>query len=109
MLGKPGDPQLLVTVNDNYDPKNFEFTVINGSWDGEFNNGHVTVLGVASGDYTDLGITEILTDNQDRLRCDFTNFGSYNEVFNNFHNPDYVAPQYKEVQRPICWDDDIPF
>jgi hypothetical protein len=43
-----------------------------------------------------------LCDNQDRLR------GDYQEVFNNFDNPDYVAPR-----REVVWfdatDDDIPF
>jgi hypothetical protein len=109
MLGDKSGPSLLVSVDDNYDPKKFEFTVINGGWDGVFTNGHITILGDPCGAWSDIGITEILTDNQDRLRCDFTVFDDYNTVFDNFDNPNYVAPLYKEVQRPACWDDDIPF
>jgi hypothetical protein len=109
MLGDKNGPSLLVTVDDNYDPKKFEFTVINGAWDGVFTNGHITILGAPGGDWSDLDITEILTDNQDRLRCDFTEFGSYNTVFRNFHNPNYVAPKPKKVDYPAMWDDNIPF
>ena len=110
MLGNGNTPSLLVSVDDNYDPTNFKFSVINGAWDGVFTNGHVTVLGIpGGGDYSDLGITEILTDNQDRLRSDFTNFGSYNEVFANFDNPNYVAPEYKRYTKFDDMDDDIPF
>jgi hypothetical protein len=107
MLGANGNPSLLVAVADDYNPSNFKFTVINGCWDGVFTDGHVTVKGCPGGDFTDLGITEILTDNQDRLRC--TNHdGEYNTVFNNFNNPNYVAPQYKQVKF-VDMDDDIPF
>lgn len=110
MLGTPGNPSLLVSVDDNYDPTTFKFSVINGQWDGVFTNGHVTVLGIpGGGDYSDLGITEILTDNQDRLRCDFTVFGDYNTVFDNFDNPNYVAPEYKQHANFDNMDDDIPF
>jgi hypothetical protein len=110
MLGTPGNPSLLVTVEDNFDPALFKFRVINGAWDGVFTNGHVTVLGIpGGGDYSDLGITEILCTNQDRLRSDFTQFGSYDEVFYNFHNPNYVAPQYKKFEVPVDWDDNIAF
>ena len=110
MLGTPGNPSLLVTVDDGFDPTRFEFRVINGGWEGVFTNGHITVLGIpGGGDYSDLGITEILTDNQNRLRSDFTQFGSYDEVFINFDNPNYVAPEYKKFELPADWDDDIPF
>lgn len=109
MLGTPGAPWLLVSVSDNYDPENFKFTVINGAWDGVFYKGRIKVLDDPSGAWSDLGITEILTDNQDRLRSDFTVFHSYNEVFNNFHDENYVAPEYKRVTNFEDMDDDIPF
>jgi hypothetical protein len=48
-------------------------------------------------------MTDILSDNQDRLR------GDYQEVFDNFHNPDYVAPKPEKVVLPSDWDDDIAF
>jgi hypothetical protein len=109
MLGNVGNPSLLVSVDDNYDPQNFKFRVINGAWDGVFYKGHITVLGIpGGGDYSDLDITEILTDNQDRLRCNFTIFDDYNTVFINFHDENYVAPQYKQVKFDDM-DDDIPF
>ena len=110
MLGKDGKPSLLVTVEDDYDTANFKFRVINGAWEGVFTNSHITILGIpGGGDYSDLGLTEILTDNQDRLRSDFTEFGSYNEVFLNFDNPNYIAPQYKRPVKFDDMDDDIPF
>ena len=110
MLGNAdGKPELLVAVEDNFDPAKFEFRVVNGGWEGVFTNGHITVLGCPSGVWSDLDITEILTDNQDRLRSDFTNFGSYDEVFANFDNPNYVAPEYKKPKYPDYWDDDIAF
>ncbi len=101
MLGNQGDPILLVSVKQEYSPKHFDFYVINGDWDGSFYNGHVTVWH-PSNPWTSLEKTEILTDNQDRLR------GNYTEVFNNFQNPDYIAP----MPKPFKWtnmDDDIPF
>ena len=109
MLGTENAPSLLVEVANDYNPTSFKFRVINGAWDGVFTNGHITVLGCPGGAWSDLGITEILTDNQDRLRSDFTQFGSYDEVFNNFDNPNYIAPEYKKFEPPAYWDDDIAF
>jgi hypothetical protein len=104
MLGTPGHPSLLVNVEDNFAPALFKFRVINGAWDGVMTNGHVTVLGIpGGGDYSDLGITHILSEDQDRLR------GDYNTVFYNFDNPAYVAPKPKEFAFPVYWDDDIAF
>lgn len=108
MLGTTGRPQCLVTVASNYNPQHFKFEVINGAWSGEFYKGHVTIFGCPDGDYTDLGITEILTDNQDRLRCSSWSDG-YNEVFNNFDNEKYVAPAIKKQVTFEDMDDDIPF
>lgn len=100
MLGTKNKPSLLVEVEQEYLPTHFEFYVVNGGWEGTFNNGHVTVWH-PSHPWTDLDKTEILSDNQDRLR------GDYNDVFSNFDNPDYVAPTPKAL--PAWWDDDIPF
>lgn len=108
MLGTLGRPQLLVTVASNYNPLHFKFNVINGAWNGEFHKGHVTIFGCPDGDYTDLGITEILTDNQDRLRCNAWS-DEYDEVFSNFANEKYVAPAIKKQVTFEDMDDDIPF
>lgn len=105
MLGTEGNPSLLVSVADNYDPTNFSFRVINGAWDGHFTNGHVSILGgygYSPPPYTHLDTTEILCRDPDRLR------GEYNEVFANFDNLNYVAPAYKYVADDFD-DDDIPF
>ena len=102
MLGTIGRPSLLVSVQQERSPTDFDFWVVNGCWDGIFNNGHVTILGCPSGDFSDLEQTEILCDNQDRLR------GNYQDVFNNFDNPEYVAPMPKKVKFDYM-DDDIPF
>ena len=45
---------------------------------------------------------QILCDEQQRLR------GDYNDVFNNFDNPDYFVPERKVFYVDID-DDDIPF
>jgi hypothetical protein len=107
MLGTLGNPSLLVTVEDNFDPSKFEFRVINGAWDGVFTNGHVTVLGIPDGgDYSDLGVTYILTEEQDRLRGESS--WDYQTVFNNFDNPTYVGPEWAQP-RWADMDDDIAF
>jgi hypothetical protein len=107
MLGTPGNPSLLVTVDDDFDPTRFEFSVINGAWDGVFTNGHITVLGIPGGrDYSDLSITYILTEDQNRLRGNST--WDYQTVFNNFDNSAYVGPEFKQVYFGDM-DDDIAF
>lgn len=105
MLGTLERPSLLVSVHQEHSSNHFEFWVINGCWDGTFNNGHVTVWH-PDNPWTDLEKTEILSDNQDRLRC---GRDEYQEVFNNFDNPDYVAPKPIKFEQPASWDDDIPF
>lgn len=122
MLGfNDSNPDLLVEVDNDYNPSNFEFYVVNGAWRGKFANGTVMCvvpeshghLGTSA--YTDNDIDEdgnliissvdnfrIICDNQDRLS------GSYDTVFKNFHNPDYIAPNRRPV-RSKSWDDDIPF
>lgn len=103
MLGTKDRPSLLVSVEQEHTPSHFEFLVINGMWEGTFYNGHVTVRGCPSGDYSSLDLVEVLCDNPDRLR------GDYQTVFNNFDNPNYVAPMPKKIELPSSWDDDIPF
>jgi hypothetical protein len=99
LLGSNNEPLLLVDVKSDYNPLNFNFYVINGNWDGSFNNGFISIHGCPSGDYSRLDKFEILTDNKDRLR------GEYSEVFYNFNNPEYIAPQYINHD----FDDDIAF
>jgi len=106
MLGTKERPSLLVNVKQEYSPTHFDFEVINGRWDGTYTDGYVTIWGCPSGDYSSLDKVEILTDNQDRLRCRWTS--DYQEVFNNWDNPNYVAPK----PEPVVFDDmddDIPF
>jgi hypothetical protein len=45
MLGSNGDPSLLVSVDDDYNPSRFKFSVINGAWEGEFIDGHISIFG----------------------------------------------------------------
>lgn len=101
MLGRNGEPCLLVSVDDNYNPYDFKFYVINGCWEGQCQDGMITINGCPSGDYSSLDPVEILCDDQKRLR------GEYNEVFVNFENPDYVGPEPKPI--PAWLDDDVPF
>jgi len=102
MLGNVDRPSLLVEIEQEKSPTEFDFWVVNGAWRGTYTNGHITVWDPPSGSWSNLDINEILCDNQDRLR------GDYQEVFNNFSNPDYVAPK----REPVVFhdmDDDIPF
>ena len=102
MLGTKDDPSLLVELEQEYSPTHFEFWVVNGVWKGTYTIGHVTVWHPDE-PWTNLDDTEILSDNQDRLR------GHYQDVFWNFHDPNYVAPKPKKVELPDSWEDDIPF
>ena len=105
MLGTKDQPSLLVNIEQEHSPTHFEFWVVNGAWTGTFNNGYITIWGAPSGDFSSLDKIEILTDNQDRLRC---GAGEYQTVFDNFDNPDYIAPEYKKAVFADM-DDDIPF
>lgn len=107
MLGRAGRPDLLVDVKQEIAPDHFDFRVVNGQWDGTYYKGYVTTHDAPSGDYSSLDKVEILTDNQDRLRS--VPWYEYQEVFNNFDNPAYVAPKPAPVVYPASWDDDIPF
>ena len=101
MLGTKDTPSLLIELEQEMSPTHFDFWVVNGAWQGVFTNGYITVIDCPSGDFSSLEKTEILCDNPDRLR------GDYNDVFANFDNPNYIAPQPKRL--PDYWDDDIPF
>jgi len=101
MLGTKNCPSLLVNIEQEYSPTHFDFWVVNGAWKGTFTNGHVTVWHWEP--WSELDQTEILCDDPDRLR------GGYQEVFDNFHNPNYVAPKRELGNIPASWDDDIPF
>jgi len=103
MLGTQDCPSLLVSVHQEKSPSEFDFWVVNGCWEGTYTNGHITVRDPPSGSWSSLDITEILCNSQDRLR------GDYQEVFNNFDNPNYVAPKSEKFVTPSSWDDDIPF
>lgn len=102
MLGNNNTPSLLVDVEQEHSTGHFEFWVVNGCWEGTYNNGRITVWHPYE-PWSDLDGLEILCDNQDRLR------GHYQDVFWNFHDPDYIAPKPKKVELPANWDDDIPF
>jgi hypothetical protein len=106
MLGTNDKPSLLVDVQQEFSLTHFEFWVVNGCWEGTYTNGYVTVWHPDE-PWSSLDKTEILCDNQDRLRTK-GEWGAYQEVFDNFHNPDYVAPK----REPVVFhdmDDDIPF
>lgn len=107
MLGKDNEPSLLVSVEQERSPTEFDFWVVNGAWRGVFYNGYVSVLGIPDGsDFTSLDKVEILTDNQDRLRYIS---GEWREVFYNWDNPEYIGPKPEKFVYPASWDDDIPF
>jgi hypothetical protein len=103
MLGTKEQPSLLVDIEQEKSPTEFDFWVVNGAWYGTYTNGHITVWDPPAGSWSKLDRNEILCNNQDRLR------GNYQEVFDNFDNHDYVAPKPKKVELHECWDDDIPF
>jgi hypothetical protein len=106
MLGTPGKPSLLVDVDPNFNRNYFDFWVVNGAWDGTFKDGYIYVR--KDTEHTGSKV-EILTDNQDRLRCGQNGSDNdYNAVFDNFDNPNYVAPLYK-YNKEDFEDDDIPF
>ena len=107
MLGTKDHPSLLVNVGQEYSPTHFDFWVVNGAWDGTFYNGYVTVHHPYN-PHSSLDKVEILCDNQDRLRSSDWKDHGYQEVFDNFHNPDYVAPKRESVMFHDM-DDDIAF
>lgn len=108
MLGTKDKPSLLVNVTQEYSSTHFDFSVVNGRWDGTFYDGYVTVHHPYN-PHSSLDKIEILCDNQDRLRSISDWNGGYQEVFDNFHDETYVAPKPAPVKYPANWDDDIPF
>lgn len=101
MLGHV-EPSLLVEVNSDYNPTNFNFFVVNGYWYGSFDCGQVRV----NDRYNDEVVANctILSSDQDRLR------GDYNDVFDNFHDVNYRAPTPESRNYSFDdMDDDIPF
>ena len=101
MLGTPGNPSLLVHRAASPELFRFDFEVINGGWRGTYFDGNITVWGGPSGDWSSLEKMEVICADQNRLR------GNYEDVFANFHDVYYIAPQPKPI--PEYWDDDISF
>lgn len=106
MLGTVDHPSLLVDIQQEFSPTHFEFWVVNGCWEGTYTNGYVTVWH-PDNPWSNLDKTEILCDNQDRLRTT-GEWGGYQAVFDNFDNPNYVAPKREPVVFHDMYDD-IPF
>ena len=97
------EPSLLVRVDDNYDPVDFKFWVVNGGWSGRFDNGDITVDGHNENLAVDSGVT-ITCDTQSRLH------GDYQVVFDNYDNVDYAAPEPEYNKTDFTdMDDDIAF
>ena len=101
MLGTKDQPSLLVDIQQEHSTNHFEFWVVNGAWEGTYTNGYITIHHPWN-PRSSLEKVEILSDNQDRLR------GEYQDVFDNFRNPNYVAPKRESVMFHDM-DDDIPF
>jgi hypothetical protein len=100
MLGSDNDPRLLVVTDDKNNYDKFAFWVINGRWNGVYDNGSITVekSGVIHG-------WAVICDDQVRLssKSDW----DYAEVFKNFDDKDYAGPTMSPGQFDV--DDDIPF
>ena len=101
MLGTKNEPSLLIDIQQEYSSTHFDFWVVNGAWQGTFYIGYITIHHPHY-PWSNLDKMEILCDNQDRLR------GNYQDVFEHFHDVNYVAPK-KKVVRTTWDDDDIPF
>jgi|GEM_PF-3310424 len=98
------NPTLLVDVDQKeYTSSSFEFCVVNGAWRGKFNNGQITVITDQDNETSIPVNVKILCTDQDRLR------GNYQDVFDNFSNPDYKAPENIQFIVPDEWEDDIAF
>ena len=104
MLGRNGEPWLLVKVDSTSDMNEFDFWVINGAWHGVFTFGTITVLGGSEGDFVMDEKLEILLSDSPRLR------GDYQDVFDNGDNVEYNGPEEKSIKELFPdLDDDIPF
>lgn len=108
-----GNPQLLVTCDTLSRP--FKFSVINGAWDGVMNpDGSIYVYRYGE-IYTTISSSQILCTDEARL---MTSSDRYEEIFDNFHNPNYQSwhwrnfEEIEEKKRTLGFDDmddDIPF
>ena len=104
-----GNPQLLVTCKTLSRP--FKFWVINGAWDGVMNlDGSIDVYRYDEV-YTTIPSSQILFTDETRL---MTSSDRYEEIFDNFHDPNYQSWYWKnkEKKHTIGFDDmdnDIPF
>lgn len=108
MLGRTGQPDLLVSVEDYSNKNEFTFSVVNGNWQGKFINGFITIQDAPSGAYTSLIKMEVLCDDQDRLYG--KNTFDYNTVFYEYENLHYKTKyDYKVKQQFDDWIDDISF
>lgn len=70
-------PTLLVEVIKTIKENVFEFSVINGDWEGTFNHGKISIL--SKPNFKPLVNYRILEDKQDLLK------GDYNNVLNNLN------------------------
>ena len=106
MLGRDGKPDLLVEAESStFQTGSFDFEVVSGYWKGHFHqNGMISIFGCPGGAWStfDDAPLVVLTTNQDRLR------GQYMDVFENFDDPKYTAPQ-EPTHGYDFFDDDIPF
>lgn len=101
MLGRCNKPpSLLVDMDSCSLPQSF--WVINGAWPGVLHkNGEITIIHPTE-PYSTFGANySVVCSDEDRLR------GDYQDVFDNFDNPNYIAPKSKIVFDDL--DDDIAF
>jgi hypothetical protein len=109
MLGLPHRPLLLVIVNRSRSPDDFDFWVINGAWDGTYCDGHVTIWD-AWHPYSMIDTMRKLSEDQDRLRCPSHSTNSaYNQVFDNWSDPNWQGPLTPQFIPPPEWTDGIAF
>ena len=91
MLGMDSDPQLLVKIISITDLNQFRFFVINGAWEGNYDNGTVIV------EYTKTTTTgwEILSDDQTLF-----NGGDYNVAFKRYHKSQSKQKALDAISKP---------
>jgi hypothetical protein len=91
MLGNER-PELLVEVDGEFKENYFRFWVINGMWTGEFRNGDIIVNVFDHWPEYALVHYKILCRDQNRLDCCLAD---YQTVFDNFHDPNWIAPKFE--------------
>jgi hypothetical protein len=97
MLGNER-PELLVDVIGEFKKNYFRFHVINGMWTGEFQNGDIIID--AYPEYATVHY-KILCMDQNRLSCQLAD---YQTVFDNFHDPNWIAPKFQQKIEDIDVD-----